>query len=127
MIALHLDVAADTKSDRVELFDRFLNGTRIVSKETVRINELNRSVEKESFLSLTVPQKYRNIKSKEKKRKERKSIDTSLVLKNPYVEIEITALVNLVPHYMASFIIFQSVSFLRKFYTLPSSIVAVQV
>mgnify|MGYP000562638796 FL=1 len=127
MIALHLDVAADTKSDRVELFDRFLNGTRIVSKETVRINELNRSVEKESFLSLTVPQKYRNIKSKEKKRKERKSIDTSLVLKNSYVEIEITALVNLVPHYMASFIIFQSVSFLRKFYTLPSSIVAVQV
>lgn len=127
MIALHLDVAADTKSARVELFDRFLNGTRIVSKETVRINELNRSVEKESFLSLTVPQKYRNIKSKEKKRKERKSIDTSLVLKNPYVEIEITALVNLVPHYMASFIIFQSVSFLRKFYTLPSSIVAVQV
>lgn len=127
MIALHLDVAADTKSDRVELFDRFLNGTRIVRKETVRINELNRSVEKESFLSLTVPQKYRNIKSKEKKRKERKSIDTSLVLKNPYVEIEITALVNLVPHYMASFIIFQSVSFLRKFYTLPSSIVAVQV
>ena len=100
---------------------------RIVSKETVRINELNRSVEKKSFLSLTVPQKYRNIKSKEKKRKERKSIDTSLVLKNPYVEIEITALVNLVPHYMASFIIFQSVSFLRKFYTLPSSIVAVQV
>lgn len=127
MIALHLDVAADTKSARVELFDRFLNGTRIVRKETVRINELNRSVEKESFLSLTVPQKYRNIKSKEKKRKERKSIDTSLVLKNPYVEIEITALVNLVPHYMASFIIFQSVSFLRKFYTLPSSIVAVQV
>lgn len=127
MIALHLDVAADTKSARVELFDRFLNGTRIVSKETVRINELNRSVEKESFLSLTVPQKYRNIKSKEKKRKERKSIDTSLVLKNSYVEIEITALVNLVPHYMASFIIFQSVSFLRKFYTLPSSIVAVQV
>lgn len=127
MIALHLDVAADTKSARVELFDRFLNGTRIVRKETVRINELNRSVEKESFLSLTVPQKYRNIKSKEKKRKERKSIDTSLVLKNSYVEIEITALVNLVPHYMASFIIFQSVSFLRKFYTLPSSIVAVQV
>ena len=69
MIALHLDVAVDTKSDRVELFDSFLNGTRIVSKETVRINELNRSVEKESFLSLTVPQKYRNIKSKEKKGK----------------------------------------------------------
>lgn len=92
MIALHLDVAADTKSDRVELFDRFLNGTRNVSKETVRINELNRSVKEESFLSLTVPQKYRNIKSKEKKRKERKSIGTSLVLKNPYVEIEITAL-----------------------------------
>lgn len=125
MIALHLDVAADTKSDRVELFDRFLNGTRIVSKETVRINELNRSVEKKSFLSLTVPQSIET--SKVKKRKERKSIDTSLVLKNPYVEIEITALVNLVPHYMASFIIFQSVSFLRKFYTLPSSIVAVQV
>ena len=59
--------------------------------------------------------------SKVKKRKEKKSIDTSLVPKNPYVEIEITALVNLVPHYMASFIIFQSVSFLRKSYTLPSS------
>ena len=77
MIALHLDVAVDTKSDRVELFDSFLNGTRIVSKETVRINELNRSVEKESFLSLTVPQKYRNIKSKEKKRKEKYRYVTS--------------------------------------------------
>lgn len=99
-----------------------LNGTGIVSKDTLRINGLNRSDRKESFLSLTVPQMYRNIKIKEKK-----SIDTSLALKNPHLEIGITALVNLVPHYMASFIISQSVSFLRKFYTLPWSILAVQV
>lgn len=99
-----------------------LNGTGIVSKDTLRINGLNRSDRKESFLSFTVPQMYRNIKIKEKK-----SIDTSLALKNPHLEIGITALVNLVPHYMASFIISQSVSFLRKFYTLPWSILAVQV
>ena len=57
MIALYPDVAVDVKSDRVEFFDSFLGGTRIVSKETVRINELNRSDLKESFVSLTVPHK----------------------------------------------------------------------
>ena len=43
MIAFHPDVGVDVKSDRVQLFDSFLDGTRIVSKETVTINELNRS------------------------------------------------------------------------------------
>ena len=43
VIALHLDVAVDVKSDRVEVFDKFLGGRRIVSKETVRINEWNQS------------------------------------------------------------------------------------
>ena len=54
LIALHPDV----KSDRVEFFDSFLGETRIVSKETVRINELNRSDQKKSFVSLTVPHKF---------------------------------------------------------------------
>ena len=36
MIALHPDVAVDVKLDRVEFFDSFLGGTRIVIEETVR-------------------------------------------------------------------------------------------
>ena len=41
MIALHPDVGVDVKLDRVEFSDSFLGETRIVSKKTVRINELN--------------------------------------------------------------------------------------
>ena len=43
VIALHSDVGVVVKSDRAEFFDSFLGGTRIVSRETLRINELNRS------------------------------------------------------------------------------------
>lgn len=57
VIAFYPDVAVDVKSDEVEFFDSFLAGTRIVSKETARINELNRSDLKESFVSLIVPHK----------------------------------------------------------------------
>ena len=42
VIALHSDVGVDVKSDRVEFLTVFMGGARIVSEQTVRINELNR-------------------------------------------------------------------------------------
>ena len=45
VIALHLDVGVDVKSDRIQFFDSFSWMKRELhgSEETGRINELNRS------------------------------------------------------------------------------------
>ena len=60
VIALHLDVGVDVKSDRIEFFDSFSWMKRELhgSEETGRINELNRSDWKESLESSIVPHKF---------------------------------------------------------------------